>query len=142
MTRREMLKMTATVALAVTAVEAYDNKLIVNKENMKPTDPKKMTKAELKHTPLITLGSKDKAGYTLVEITVGHEEIIHPSTDKHWIYEIELYADDKKIDTVALEPVLSRGYLGTRVKLDGIKTLKAIAKCNLHGNWESVHALA
>jgi len=133
--------MTATIALATTVSEAYEEKLIVNKEDMKPTDPQKMTKAELKHTPKITLGNKDAAGYTLVEVTVGQEEIIHPSKADHWIYEIVLYLDDKKVDTVSLEPVISRGYLGTRVKLDGMKSLKAIAKCNLHGNWENTHSI-
>lgn len=135
MTRREILKAVSLTALATATATAYDEKLVVNKEKMTPRDPKNMTKGELKHTPEITLGNKDKAGYTLVEVSVGQEGIIHPSTDAHWIYEVELYADGKKVDSVALEPSISRGYLGTRVELDGVKTLSAIAKCNLHGDW-------
>ena len=141
MTRREMMKIAAVTVLASTAASAYDEKLIVNKEKMTPKDPKNMTKGELKHTPEITVGSKDTAGYTLVEVSVGQGGIIHPSTDNHWIYEVSLFADGKLVDTVSLEPSISRGYLGTRVKLDGVKTLKAVAKCNLHGDWESSHAL-
>ncbi|HHD78977.1 MAG TPA: twin-arginine translocation pathway signal protein [Epsilonproteobacteria bacterium] len=141
MTRREMMKIAATTALASTVASAYDEKLIVNKEKMTPKDPKNMTKAELKHTPEITLGSKDAAGYTLVEVSVGQGGIIHPSTDNHWIYEIILFADGKQVDSVALEPTVSRGYLGTRVKLDGVKEVSAIAKCNLHGDWTSTKAL-
>jgi len=141
MTRRDMMKIAAITALASTAASAYDEKLIVNKEKMTPKDPKNMTKGELKHTPEITVGSKDTAGYTLVEVSVGQGGIIHPSTDNHWIYEVSLFADGKLVDTVSLEPSISRGYLGTRVKLDGVKTLKAVAKCNLHGDWESSHAL-
>ena len=77
----------------------------------------------------------------MVEITVGQGEIIHPSTDEHWIYEVSLLADGKEVDMVKLEPTISRGYLGTRVKLDGIKELIAISKCNLHGTWQSTHTL-
>jgi len=142
MTRREMMKIAAVTALASTAASAYDEKLIANKEKMTPKDPKNMTKGELKHTPEITVGSKDAAGYTLVEVSVGQGGIIHPSTDNHWIYEVSLFADEKLVDTVSLEPSISRGYLGTRVKLDGVKTLKAVAKCNLHGDWESSHTLS
>jgi len=142
MTRRDMMKVAALAAVATTSATAYDNKLIANTEKMTPKDPKNMTKGELKHTPEITVGSKDASGYTLVEVSVGQGGIIHPSTDNHWIYEISLFADGKAVDTVSLEPSVSRGYLGTRVKLDGVKTLKAVAKCNLHGDWESSHTLA
>lgn len=142
MTRREMIKAATLITLATATASAYDEKLIVNKEKMSAKDPKNMTGAEKKHTPEITIGDKDSAGYTLVEVNVGQDKVIHPSTDAHWIYEIELYADGKKIDSVALEATLSRGYLGTRVKLDGIKALSAIAKCNLHGDWTSTKALA
>jgi len=142
MTRRDMMKMAALAAVATTSATAYDEKLIANTEKMTPKDPKNMTKGELKHTPEITLGSKDAAGYTLVEVSVGQGGIIHPSTDNHWIYEVSLHADGKLVDMVSLEPSISRGYLGTRVKLDGVKTLKAVAKCNLHGDWESSHTLA
>jgi len=141
MTRRNMMKMATAAALSTVAASAYDKKLIANTEKMTAKDTKHMTKGELKHTPEITVGSKDSAGYTLIEVSVGQDGIIHPSTDSHWIYEVSLFADDKKVDSVALEPSVSRGYLGTRVKLDGVKTLKAIAKCNLHGDWESSHTL-
>ena len=141
MNRREMIKITTLATLATVTASAYDEKLVVNKEKMKPKDAKNLTKAELKHTPEITVGSKDAAGYTLVEVGIGQGGIIHPSTDNHWIYEIELYADGKKVDRVTLEPSISRGYMGSRVKLDGVKALSAVAKCNLHGEWTSSVAL-
>ncbi len=141
MTRRDMIKLSSVMALSTVTAAAYDEKLIVNEIKMQPKDSKKMTKGEQKHTPKISIGSKDKAGYTLVEITVGQGEIIHPSTDEHWIYEVSLLADGKEVDMVKLEPTISRGYLGTRVKLDGIKELIAISKCNLHGTWQSTHTL-
>jgi len=141
MNRREMIKITTLATLATVTASAYDEKLVVNKEKMKPQDAKNLTKAELKHTPELTVGSKDAAGYTLVEVSIGQGGIIHPSTDNHWIYEIELYADGKKVDSVTLEPSISRGYMGSRVKLDGVKALSAVAKCNLHGEWTSSVAL-
>ena len=137
MNRREALKAVAITTLASTSLMAYDAKKVVNHTKMKTADPKHPTKAELKHTPDITIKDVDAKGYTLVEVEVGQEGIIHPSTEDHWIYEVALYADDTLIDTVALEPVLSRGYLASRVNLKGVKTLTAVAKCNLHGDWQA-----
>jgi len=125
----------AVVALPSLAV-AYDKKLIANSIDMKPKDPKKLEKSEKKHLPDIKVKDKDSAGYTLVEVTIGQDSIIHPSTKDHWIYEIELFADGKSVDKVSLEPEISRGYLAAMVKLDGVKKLSAVSKCNLHGNWE------
>ena len=102
MTRRDMIKLSSVVALSTVTASAYDEKLVDNETKMTPKDPKNMTKGEHKHTPEITIGSKDKAGYTLVEVSVGQEGIIHPSTDKHWIYEVCLFADGKEIDAVKL----------------------------------------
>jgi len=136
MNRREALKAVVITTLASSSLMAYDAKKVVNHTKMKKADPKKPTKAELKHTPDIKIKDVDTKGYTLIEVEIGQDGIIHPSTEDHWIYEISLYADDKLIDTVALEPVLSRGYLASRVNLKGIKNLTAIAKCNLHGEWK------
>lgn len=102
-------------------------------------DKKNPTKFELAHSPeIIVSNTKDKKGYSLVEINVGQRGIIHPSDEKHWIYAIELYANNKKINSVELEHGTTRGYLACRVDLTAIIELKAISKCNLHGNWESL----
>lgn len=37
----------------------------------------------------------------------------------------------------SLEPEVSNGYLTAKVKLDYVKKISAIAKCNLHGNYIS-----
>jgi len=58
-------------------------------------------------------------------------------TADHWIYKIELYADGKKVAQVDLEPEVSRGYLSTKVKKEGLKELRAVSSCNLHGDWEN-----
>lgn len=135
MNRRDALKVVAVAALSTTVASAYDKALLHNKMDMKLGDPAKPTAFEYKHLPEIKVGAKDAKGYSMVEVNIGQEGIIHPSDADHWIYEIELFADDKSVSTVSLEPVTSRGYLAARVKLDEVKMLSAISKCNLHGNY-------
>lgn len=141
MERREVLKLAAVAALATTYASAYEEKLIVNKKDMAPKDPKNLTDAEAKHTPLITIGAADAKGFSLVEVNIGQRGIIHPSTANHWIYAIELYADGKIVAKVDLEPTTSRGYLASRVNLAGIKEISSISRCNLHGNYTAVITL-
>lgn len=135
MKRRDAIKVAALAALAVTTVSAYDEKLIVNKQKMEIKDPANPTEAELKHSPEIKIGAADVQGFALVEVNIGQKGVIHPSVANHWIYEIELQADGKKIASVSLEPLASRGYLATRVNTKEIKMLTAISRCNLHGDY-------
>lgn len=135
MKRRDAIKVAALAALAVTTVSAYDEKLIVNKQKMEIKDPANPTEAELKHSPEIKIGAADAQGFALVEVNIGQKGVIHPSVANHWIYEIELQADGKKIASVSLEPLASRGYLATRVNTKEIKMLTAISRCNLHGDY-------
>jgi superoxide reductase len=109
---------------------------IHNRNFMKIKDPKHPTKGELKHTPEIKIGPTDKNGYTLVEITVGQNGIIHPSTENHWIDFIELDADGQLVARTIFEPGKAMGYAAYKVKLDGVKTLTAREGCNIHGIWE------
>jgi len=144
MNRRDILKAGAisVATLAVGAHAAESNTTMpINRLEMKPQDPKNKNKHELKHLPLITVGSKDEAGYTAVEINIGQGGIIHPSTPQHWIDFIELYADGKLVGKNTLEAAISRGKTLFAVKLDGVKVLKSRAGCNLHGIWTSELAL-
>ena len=136
MQRRMAIKLTALLALGASTLFGYDKSKVVNKNKMKIKDTSNPTKGELKHTPDIKVGDVDKKGYVLVEVTVGQDGIIHPSTKDHWIYNIKLYANGNLVSSVDLEPEISRGYLCARVKKDRLKTLKAEASCNLHGTWE------
>ena len=135
MKRRDAIKVAALAALAVTTVSAYDEKLVVNKQKMEVKDPANPTEAELKHSPEIKIGASDAQGFALVEVNIGQKGVIHPSVANHWIYEIELQADGKKIASVSLEPLASRGYLATRVNTKEIKVLTATSRCNLHGDY-------
>jgi len=142
MNRREAIKVAGVAAMMV-AVNAEAKMAVdqMNRMEMKPKDPAKLDKGELKHSPQVTIKEKDAKGYTLVEITVGQGGIIHPSTPDHWIDFIELYADDKLVGKSTLEPEISRGAASFAVKLDGIKVVKAKAGCNLHGIWTTTVAL-
>jgi len=142
MNRRTALKATLLTALSTIMAQAYDKKLIVNTTEVKMQDPAHPTKGELKHTPEIKVGEKDAKGYSLVEVNIGQQGIIHPSTAKHWIYEIELFADGHKVSSVSLEPETSRGYLAARVNLSGVKALTANSKCNLHGMYTAMVKLS
>ena len=137
MQRRDAIKLAALAALATTYASAYDEKLIVNKKKMEVKDSANPTELELKHSPEIKVGAVDAQGFALVEVNIGQKGVIHPSVENHWIFEIELFADDKKIASVSLEPIASRGYLATRINTKNIKTLSAISKCNLHGEYTS-----
>jgi len=137
MKRRTLLKLSLLPLFGALA-GAYDKSKIVNTVMMKIKDPKKPTKGELKHTPDIKLGETDVKGYVTVEVTTGQQGIIHPSTEDHWIYKIELFADGKKVAHIDLEPVISRGFLSAKVKKDGLKELRAVSSCNLHGDWENI----
>ena len=137
MLRRDAIKIAAIAALATTYASAYDEKLIVNKKKMEIKDPANMTELELKHSPEIKVEAADAQGFSLVEVNIGQKGVIHPSVDNHWIYEIELFADGKKVASVSLEPITSRGYLAARINTKGIKTLSAISHCNLHGEYSA-----
>lgn len=137
MKRRTLLKLSLLPLFGALA-NAYDKSKIVNTAMMKIKDLKNPTKGELKHTPEIKLGGTDAKGYVTVEVSTGQQGIIHPSTEEHWIYKIELFADGKKVAHVDLEPMISRGFLSAKVKKEGLKELRAVSSCNLHGDWENV----
>lgn len=112
-----------------------------NRQLMKIKDAANPTKGELKHTPEISIGDKDENGFTLVQITVGSNGIIHPTKMDHWIDYLELYKDNSLVGRVNIEPGMARGFNSFRVKLDGVKTLKAIIGCNIHGVWQNTKSL-
>lgn len=144
MKRREAIRLTAlaTLGMAVSAQacpskDSCHRDSTKNRTLMTPKDANKLSKAELKHTPLITLGDKDANGYTLVQITVGQAGIIHPSVNEHWIDFISLYVDKKLVGKTELMAEISRGAAAFRVKLDGASFIRANAGCNIHGIWAS-----
>ena len=153
MKRRDALKRLGALGLVAAAVPslASNEKFcdvytkyraeIKNRNWMKIKDPKHPTKAELKHTPDIKVGETNAKGYTKVEITLGKNGIIHPSTKEHYIDFIEVYADNKLIGKTVFEPGEAMGYVSYNAKLNGAKKIKAVAGCNIHGIWENTISL-
>lgn len=138
MNRRDALKTIAiTSAAAATMTTLNADTVTMNTMKMKVQDPENPTDFELKHLPAIEIGDEDDKGYTMVKVTIGQDDIIHPSTPDHWIDYIELYADGRLVGKANLEPVISRGFAAFAVKLEGVKYLKAVELCNLHGIWET-----
>lgn len=141
MDRREALKVAAIAGIAAgfsTQAMAADlvDKSKFNRKKLGFADPKKPTEFELKHTPAIVIKEKDAQGFTQVDVIIGQQGVIHPSVDNHWIDFIELYANEKLVGKLELMP--NAGAFATfKVKMDGVKTLRAVEGCNLHGIWES-----
>lgn len=153
MKRRKLLKSIGTLGIVglgsaflascdednkkVNTIEKKEPASTKNRQLMKIKAPSNPTKAELKHTPDITLGDKDSSGHTKIEITVGSKGIIHPNKKEHWIDYLKLYKDGILVAELNIEAGMARGFSGFRVNLDGAKSLKAVIGCNIHGVWEN-----
>jgi len=117
-------------------VKSERDKLITNRERKSFADPKNPTKAELKHTPEITLGDKDKRGNTLVNISVGMSGIIHPSTKEHWIDFIKVYVNERLVVDAEFENGGIRSFASFYIELVKGDIIRAEAACNKHGIYE------
>ena len=116
---------------------AVENKQIINRQKMSFKDSENPTKAELKHTPEITVKDSDENGFTRIDVTIGSQNIIHPTTTEHWIDYMKLYLDDDFIGEIKNEAGKARGFGSFYVKLENVKSVKAEIGCNLHGIWEN-----
>lgn len=113
-----------------------DKKANFNRQKFSFKDPENPTNAELKHTPEISIKGTD-GEFTRIEITVGSQGVIHPTTPEHWIDYLKLFVDDKLVGTVEFEAGMARGFASFIVKNNAIKNIKAEIGCNLHGIWEN-----
>lgn len=95
-----------------------------------------------KHIPVIDAPEHVRADEAFeVSITVG-EWVKHPNELGHFIEWIELYMGDVFLARADLGPVLADPKVVFRIRLDESGTLRAVAKCNLHGVWESTKEIA
>ncbi len=113
-----------------------DKKAGFNRQKFSYKDPENPTKAELKHTPEISVKETD-GEFTRIEITVGSKGVIHPTSKEHWIDYIKLFVNKNLVGTVEFEAGMARGFASFIVKNSNLNTLKAEIGCNLHGIWES-----
>jgi desulfoferrodoxin-like iron-binding protein len=112
-------------------------KKIINRQKMDFADPENPTDHELKHTPEITILDKDPNGFSKIKITLGQQNIIHPTTPDHWIDYLTIYVDGEKAAHTEYEPGTIRGYAEFFVDLKDKSKITAEAGCNLHGIWSN-----
>jgi superoxide reductase len=143
LSRRDFVRAGVATAASFSLIEAVENSQSWGKteygEKGKPIhkikDPEHMTPLEMKHSPKITVeGPVNPGEPTKVTVAVGRT--MHPMEVKHHIMWISLYAGDKKVAHVSLEPVISKPVVTFLVVLSGPTTLRALEECNIHGVWE------
>ncbi len=106
-----------------------------------PKDPASLTDLEKKHTPVISAPEQLKAGEaTTVTVEIG-KLLAHPNEPGHFIEWIDLYANYVFLARLSLTAVTTRPTLKAEVAIPhGLPkvTLRAFARCNVHGVWEAV----
>ncbi|UCE92503.1 MAG: class II SORL domain-containing protein [Methanobacteriota archaeon] len=99
-------------------------------------DPANATDFEKKHTPVVKAPDQVKKG-EFFDVTVEVGKVVpHPNEAGHFIQWIELYSGDTFLSRVELTPVMTDAVVTFPVRLDHVHTLRAVARCNLHGVWE------
>ncbi len=105
--------------------------LQINRAN----DPASLTEMEQKHIPVLKTPEKLTAGKPfLLEVSVGR--IQHPVENDHYIQFIDLYVGEVYLTRLTFTPVvlLPQATLSVNLKQSGL--LRAVSRCNLHGQWE------
>lgn len=91
-----------------------------------------------KHIPVIEIQDVLEAGkFYDAKIKVG--EIAHPNENEHFIQWIELYIGNVYLGRFDFAPVMTKPEITIPIVLShaGLNSsLRAIARCNLHGLWE------
>ena len=101
----------------------------------RPQDSDNLSPIEQKHVPQITTPDKIKAGepFTL-EVKVG--SIQHPMENDHHIQFLDLYIDEVYLTRLTFIPVVLQPQASLRIILKHSGKLRAVSRCNLHGQWE------
>ncbi len=101
-----------------------------------PDDLSNLNDLEKKHYPSIEAPATVPAGEAFdVKVTVG-KYLDHPNEGGHFIQWVELYYNEVIIGRMELTPTIYEMPVTFRVRLGKSCTLKARARCNLHGIWE------
>lgn len=104
-----------------------------------PKDAKTLSELEQKHLPVIDAPAKVKQDETFtVTVDVGRHKA-HPNEPAHFIEWVEVYSGETFLFRASLAGSLTAPKISIPVKLTHAHgPLKAWAKCNMHGLWESV----
>lgn len=99
-------------------------------------DLENLTDLEKKHLPVIVAPDSTDAGES-IEVTIEVGKLLtHPNEPGHHIQWISLLNGDLTIATIRLTPVATSPKVTVRVSLGKTSTLRAVERCNLHGEWE------
>jgi len=109
--RRGFLKTTLVGATSIAAFHGISKFALAQGDLFskinRAADPKNMNTLEKKHSPIIKVPEKIKAGEPFdVQIEVG--SIAHPMERGHYIGWLQLFADEIPLATVTFQPVVSR----------------------------------
>ncbi|RMF91629.1 MAG: superoxide reductase [Methanobacteriota archaeon] len=99
-------------------------------------DPSSLSDLEKKHLPLIDAPDSVKAGEPF-EVTVEVGRLLaHPNEPGHHIQWIVLLGGSVTLAMVELTPVSTSPKVTVTITLDKTTRLRALERCNLHGEWE------
>lgn len=91
---------------------------------------------EKKHVPIIEAPDTVKKGEPF-EVTIDVGNLMpHPNENAHFIEWIELSAEDVFISRIDLIPLVGKPKVTLNISLEEGHTLRARARCNMHGIWE------
>ncbi len=143
--RRIFLKTTVIGAASIVALHGISNSAFAQADLFSKINRAKNTKdmslLEKKHSPVIKVPEKIKAGEPFdVEIEIGG--VSHPMERGHYIGWLQLFADEIPIVTVAFQPAVSRPKAMLTIALEESATLRVLESCNLHGVWESTRNIS
>ncbi len=100
-------------------------------------DPKNLTELEKKHLPIITAPETVKAGESF-EITIEVGKLLkHPNEPAHHIQWVVLLNGSLTLGMFHFTPVSMGPKLKLTLSLDKTARLRALERCNIHGEWES-----
>lgn len=107
----------------------------------KPLDSNNLTDLEKKHVPVIDAPSTVTKGQPItVTVEVG-KMMAHPNELAHFIEWIDLYEDRLFLARADFTPTKVHPKVTFAVTLSQSGTLRAFARCNLHGVWEGARAI-
>ena len=100
-------------------------------------DPENLTEIEMKHLPTIDAPDSIKVREPFEAVIRVGRGLMHPDEGMHHIQWIELFAGNAFLARADFTPTVSGAPVTFTLKLNEDTTLRALARCNLHGVWES-----
>lgn len=105
--------------------------------NRVKNSPSSLTPKEKGHAPHVQLPRVVKAGESFtMGIQIGRS--LHPMTSTHYIQWIEVYLGVDLISRIEFSPLCPQAKVTIPVSVGKSSTLRIMARCNLHGIWESI----